>query len=292
METFYTPEELALQLKIHPQTILGYIRSGELKAVKLDKGYRISGSDFQSFLHRKQVAKTPEDYLEQLGIQKKYKGFRKTFIKPAVDLTNPIANHRLVELLEGAFIKSHGYRAYPIPGLSIDSIDQKRIFNGLLLQKEITFAGNLFFFAFASIKGEILTAESLWEDSESSQYKNSIGLLTSIGIMYKSLLFIPRYYSKIPGVNEVNYQFIIDKPLGRSLVMDSERPTIWTGNYIATTEDPIIIEKAIKTSINIDQAKELLFVMVKDFLWYFKCLLGDDIIKKRIEEIAQNTVTS
>lgn len=294
MEAFYTPEELAVQLKIHLQTVLGYIRSGELKAVKLDKGYRISESDFQSFIHRKRVAKTPEDYLLQLGIQKKYKGFRKTFMKPIPDLVTPIPNNQLVNLLEGATVKDRqGYRAFPMPGLSIESETQKREFDGLLLQKEITFAGNLFFFTFASTKGELLTAESLWEDAEDSQYKNSIGLLTSIGIIYRGLIFIPRYYSKISGVNEVDYQFIVDKPLGRSLVMDSDKPTIWTGGYIATTEDPIIIGRKINVSMPGDQAKEILFGMVKDFLWYFRCdWLTDDVIKKRIEEITQNVIIS
>lgn len=294
METFYTPDELAIQLKVHLQTILNYIRDGELKAVKLDKGYRVSESDFQSFVNKRRVAKTPEDYLLQLGIEKKYKGFRKTFMKPATDLTTPIQNNQLGKMIEEASVKDRqGYRAFPMPGLSINSDGQKREFDGLLLQREITFAGDQFFFAFASIKGEVLTAESLWEDSESSRFKNSIGLLTSIGIMYRGLLFIPKYYSKVSGVEEANYQFIVDKPLGRSLVMDSDKPTIWTGGYVATTEDPIIIGRKIKVSMTAEEAKTTVFGMVKDFLWYFKCdWLTDDVIQKRIDEIAQNVITS
>lgn len=292
MEKFYTPEEIAEQLKIHLQTVLSYIRDGKLKAVRLDKGYRISESDFQSFIHGSRVAKTPEDYLLQLGIQKKYKGFRKTFMKSANELTTLIPNYQLDKLLEEASVRDHqGYRAFPLPGLSIMSEKQSREFDGLLLQKEIEFAGSLFFFAFASTKGELLTAESLWEDAEDSQYKNSIGLLTSIGVMLRGLLFIPRYYSKINGVNEVNYQFIIDRPAGRNLVMDSDRLTIWRGGYVATTEDPIIIEKKINVVMTVDQAKEVLFDMVKEFLWYFRCELGDEIIKQRIEEITGNVIS-
>lgn len=292
MEKFYTPEEIAEQLKIHLQTVLSYIRDGKLKAVKLDKGYRISESDFQSFIHGNRVAKTPEDYLLQLGIQKKYKGFRKTFMKPVKELTVLIPNYQLDKLLEEASVRDQqGYRAFPLPGLSIMSEKQNREFDGLLLQKEIEFAGSLFFFAFASTKGELLTAESLWEDAEDSQYKNSIGLLTSIGVMLRGLLFIPRYYSKINGVNEVNYQFIIDRPAGRNLVMDSDRLTIWRGGYVATTEDPIIIERKINVVMTVDQAKEVLFDMVKEFLWYFRCELGDEIIKQRIEEITGNVIS-
>lgn len=292
MEKFYTAEEISKQLKVHLQTILSYIRDGKLKAVKLDKGYRISESDFQAFVHGSRVIKTPEDYLLQLGIQKKYKAFRKTYMKPAKDLANPIPNHQLDKLLEDASVRDkQGYRAFPMPGLSITQEKQVRELGGLLLQKEIAFAGSLFFFAFASTKGELLTAESLWEDAEDSQYKNSIGLLTSIGIMLRGLLFIPRYYSKINGVDEVNYQFIIDRPAGRNLVMDSNRLTIWRGGYIATTEDPIIIERKINVALTVDEAKEILFDMVKEFLWYFKCEIGDEVIRQRIEEIAKNIVS-
>jgi len=122
METFYTPEEVADQLKIHLQTVLSYIRDGKLKAVKLDKGYRVSDSDFQAFIHGSRVAKTPEDYLLKLGIQKKYKGFRKTFMKPVKELTKLIPNYELDKLLEDASVRDHqGYRAFPLPGLSIMS---------------------------------------------------------------------------------------------------------------------------------------------------------------------------
>lgn len=290
METFYTPEQIADKLQINVQTVLTYIRDGRLKAMKLDKGYRISGSDFQAFVQSSRVTKTPEDYLLQLGIQNKYKAFRKTFMKPVNDLITPIPNHQLNELLEQASVRDRqGYRAFPMPGTSIMEEKQERKFDGLLLQKEIAFAGDLFFFAFASTKGELLTAESLWED-ENSRFQNSIGLLTSIGIMYRGLLFIPRYYSKIFTEGEINYSFIIDRPFGRKLEMDSDRPTVWFGNYIATTEDPIIIERKINILMTSDQAKEILFDMVKDFLWYFKCGLKEEIIRQRIEEIAQNVI--
>lgn len=293
MEKFYTAEEISEQLKVHLQTILSYIRDGKLKAVKLDKGYRISESDFQTFVRGSRVVKTPEDYLLQLGIQKKYKAFRKTYMKPAKNLVNPIPNHKLDKLLEEASVRNRqGYRAFPMPGLSVTTEKQVRELGGLLLQKEITFAGSLFFFAFASTNGELLTAESLWEDAEDSRFPNSVGLLTSIGIMYRGLLFIPRYYSQISGVREVNYQFIVDRPAGRALVMDSEKPTIWRGGYIATTEDPIIIERKINTSMTVGQAKRVLFSMVKDFLWYFRCdFLQDDVIQQRIEEVTQNVIS-
>jgi excisionase family DNA binding protein len=47
---YYTVEELAELLQVHWQTILNYIRSGELEAVKLGKGYRISKKSFEAFI--------------------------------------------------------------------------------------------------------------------------------------------------------------------------------------------------------------------------------------------------
>ncbi len=289
MERFYTPEEIATHLKVHLQTVLNYIKDGRLKALKLDKGYRISESDFQQFVHGTRVVKTPEDYLLQLGYQKKYKAFRKTSIKPITPLSQKIPNHKLEELLKQASVKNQqGYRAFPFPDLSLMSENQQRWSDGILFEKEIAFAGDMFFFTFASNTGEILTAESLWEDTETSQFKNSIGLLTSIGIIYRGLSFIPRYYSQIPYTGEVNYAFIIDKPAGRNLVMDSDQRRLWSGGYKATTEDPIIIEKTVQSSLSTEQAQQLTIDMVNEFLWYFKCKLEDHVIKSLVIEVAQN----
>lgn len=292
METFYTPEEVSKQLKVHLQTILNYIKDGRLKAVKLDKGYRISESDFNKFIHGSKVVKTPEDYFLQLGFQQKYKAFRKTSIKPVKPLTELIPNQNLEKYLEESSVENRqGYRAFPFPTLSLMEEDQKRLLDGILFEKEGTFA-DIFYFTFVSNRGEILTAESLWEDTETSRFKNSVGLLTSIGIIYRGLLFIPRYYSKVGYKGQVNYAFIIDKPAGRSLAMDSDQHRLWRGGYIATTEDPIIVEKTIETSISTEQINETALEMVKELLWYFKCNLNDEIIKKLIKEVAQNITTS
>jgi len=42
MEEYLTVQEVAALLKMHWQTILNYIKSGELEAIQLNKGYRIS----------------------------------------------------------------------------------------------------------------------------------------------------------------------------------------------------------------------------------------------------------
>lgn len=52
---FYTVEQVAELLQVHWQTILNYIKSGKLKAVRLGKGYRISKESLDSFIKMNQV---------------------------------------------------------------------------------------------------------------------------------------------------------------------------------------------------------------------------------------------
>lgn len=42
MEEYLTVQEVSALLKVHWQTVLNYIKKGELEAIRLDKGYRIS----------------------------------------------------------------------------------------------------------------------------------------------------------------------------------------------------------------------------------------------------------
>lgn len=47
---FYTVQEVADLLQIHWQSVLTYIKSGKLEAVKLGKGYRISEAALKQFI--------------------------------------------------------------------------------------------------------------------------------------------------------------------------------------------------------------------------------------------------
>ena len=46
---FYTVEQIAHMLNIHPKTIQRYIREGKLHATKIGKGWRINGHDLSLF---------------------------------------------------------------------------------------------------------------------------------------------------------------------------------------------------------------------------------------------------
>lgn len=47
-EEVYTVEQFAERLKLHPKTVLRFIREGRLRAVKVGKSYRILRSDLEA----------------------------------------------------------------------------------------------------------------------------------------------------------------------------------------------------------------------------------------------------
>jgi len=60
MEDFYTVNQTAIALKVHPLTVRRYIKEGKLKAVRVGGNVRIALNDLRSFTqdfipHTKQV---------------------------------------------------------------------------------------------------------------------------------------------------------------------------------------------------------------------------------------------
>jgi len=54
--SFYTVEQVAELLQVHWQTVLNYIKSGKLKALRLGKGYRIPKSELDDFIRNNQTS--------------------------------------------------------------------------------------------------------------------------------------------------------------------------------------------------------------------------------------------
>lgn len=50
VDRLYTTNQVAKLLQIHPLTVLKYINSGKLRAVKLGRVYRITETSLQKFL--------------------------------------------------------------------------------------------------------------------------------------------------------------------------------------------------------------------------------------------------
>ena len=59
-KTYYTVQEVADLLKLHWQSVLTYIKNGDLEAIKLGKGYRISQKALDSFIARRTTKKSKE----------------------------------------------------------------------------------------------------------------------------------------------------------------------------------------------------------------------------------------
>ncbi|MFN8471802.1 MAG: helix-turn-helix domain-containing protein [Anaerolineae bacterium] len=60
-EVYLTTEDIAEQLQISVYTVRRYIRSGKLRAVKLEGSYRIRRSEFERFLRAREIGEIPED---------------------------------------------------------------------------------------------------------------------------------------------------------------------------------------------------------------------------------------
>ncbi len=51
-EKFFTTDQVAKILQVHPFTILKYIRNGKLKGIKLGRVYRVKESDINEFIEQ------------------------------------------------------------------------------------------------------------------------------------------------------------------------------------------------------------------------------------------------
>ena len=52
-----TVEEVAEELRVHPETVRQWIRNGELDAFDTGRGYRISRKDLDDFIQKRKTAK-------------------------------------------------------------------------------------------------------------------------------------------------------------------------------------------------------------------------------------------
>ncbi len=64
MEKYFTTEQVANILQVHPFTILKFIKSGKLKGIKLGRVYRIKESDVQEFLEERMTGTNKKEKKE------------------------------------------------------------------------------------------------------------------------------------------------------------------------------------------------------------------------------------
>ena len=58
-DTYYSVEQIAAMLHMHPKTIQRYIREGKLRATKIGKSWRIAGHDLSRFTEEHRTASAP-----------------------------------------------------------------------------------------------------------------------------------------------------------------------------------------------------------------------------------------
>lgn len=99
-EEFYSVEFAAEQLKLHPKTVLRFIRQGQLRATKVGRQYRILRSDLAALVGDNRPAPGASREVRSTTI---------------VDISNADAEfaRRMAALLTGAR-KAHGRSAEPI----------------------------------------------------------------------------------------------------------------------------------------------------------------------------------
>jgi excisionase family DNA binding protein len=52
-----TVEEVAAELRVHPETVRNWIRTGELDALDIGREYRIYRADLDAFIQRRKTAR-------------------------------------------------------------------------------------------------------------------------------------------------------------------------------------------------------------------------------------------
>lgn len=59
-KTYYTVQDAANKLNVHWQTILNCIKRGELEAIRIGRGYRISPEALEAFIKQRTTKKKPQ----------------------------------------------------------------------------------------------------------------------------------------------------------------------------------------------------------------------------------------
>lgn len=54
---FLTPQQIAAELQLNVLTVYSYIRHGKLPAIRLERTYRVSVTDFNNFLDTHRTSK-------------------------------------------------------------------------------------------------------------------------------------------------------------------------------------------------------------------------------------------
>ncbi|AGK50782.1 MULTISPECIES: helix-turn-helix domain-containing protein [Burkholderia] len=100
LEPFHTVDEAAERLRLHPKTVLRFIREGRLRATRIGKAYRIARADLDAF------AGAPPDAAKQPPPA------RVTCVADLQDASPELHSHVARSLQ--AMLSTHETRAHPV----------------------------------------------------------------------------------------------------------------------------------------------------------------------------------
>ncbi len=85
--TIMTPQEVSEYLRVGVRTVYGWIKAGELPAIRLGKTYRIEQADFERFLRRRKTVRRPLSWQRRFdsAMDRSQRAFRDYLISQGYD---------------------------------------------------------------------------------------------------------------------------------------------------------------------------------------------------------------
>jgi len=102
-ETWFSVEQVAHMIQLHPKTVQRYIREGKLKATKLGKAWRVAGHDLSLFTENPDGTSPAEPVCEVDGEK------RSVIVSSVIDITASLQTEAM-HLMNGLTALANGNR--------------------------------------------------------------------------------------------------------------------------------------------------------------------------------------
>jgi excisionase family DNA binding protein len=97
IEQFFTTEQVAKLLQVHPFTILKFIKQGKLNGVKIGRMYRIKESDVQTFLQERVTSASSKKQPSKAKTSTKTKTAEKVTTNNSVEAEFQVSDKQVID---------------------------------------------------------------------------------------------------------------------------------------------------------------------------------------------------